>query len=142
MTMETTVDQNETGGWQPRTEALTAELVQRLTENVEYVRGCCLDKDAKFSVSDVLALYTVNDGAGHSESETVCVFVDADGRYSLFEQSEDYTGHGCQCFSSITTGSSDIAEFWRLTLTDSHRDRFRGEPPVAGVVYCVNEPHL
>lgn len=54
-----------------------------------------------------------------SESFAICIL--KDGSFGVFEESEDYTGHGCQC-SSSTSQWATIKEVIALGLTPEQRE--------------------
>jgi hypothetical protein len=91
---------------------------EELRETYAGLLACCLH-DLQWSPDDVAEpLCTVwqGDGSGgwqpdakqSTESSAYVVVKLKDGRYGLLEDSEDYTGHGCQCGSSTAVyGSLD-----------------------------------
>lgn len=91
---------------------------EELRDTYAGLLACCLH-DPQWSPDDVVEpLCTVwqGDGSGgwqpgakqSTESSAYVVVKLKDGRYGLLEDSEDYTGHGCQCGSSTAVyGSLD-----------------------------------
>ena len=58
-----------------------------------------------------------------SDSGSYAVVQLQDGRFGTFSESEDYTGHGCQC-SSNTSVHATLDEAIRFGLGDRERDDF------------------
>jgi hypothetical protein len=88
--------------------------VNDLTELFSDLLGCCLH-EAQWTPGDVqkilVALWDGTEGwpprgwqpltdvKGSTDSESVYVAALKDGTFGLLYESEDYTGHGCQCHS-------------------------------------------
>jgi hypothetical protein len=90
--------------------------VDELRSTFASLTECCLH-DPQWSpddVAEVLAVVWEGDESGGwqrgekqaTESQAYTVVRLSDGRYGLLADSEDYTGHGCQCDSATSTFAS------------------------------------
>ena len=106
---------------------------QGLAEMWERCVGCCMHAPV-FDIADVdQACYRWSggeygdawkDGAKQcTESNSYAVVQLKDGRFGVFLEGEDYTGHGCQC-SSATSVHATLDEAVRMGLGGSERDDF------------------
>lgn len=59
-----------------------------------------------------------------TESESITVVQLLDGGYGVFEESEDYTGHGCQC-SSRTSRHDTLTDLLSMGIDQYDRDAIR-----------------
>lgn len=89
-----------------------------LREVYDGLAACCLHERlwSPDDVAEVLAMVWCGDESGgwqegtkqSTESTAYTAVKLADGRFGLLSDSEDYTGHGCQCTSSTAVyGSLD-----------------------------------
>lgn len=102
--------------------------IEDLRATYESLKGCCLH-DLQWAPDDVTeALCTVwigeDTGSEWQAGEKTCndsssytVVRLADGRHGLLEESEDYTGHGCQCGSSTAVYGS-LDELLRMGIPE------------------------
>lgn len=85
--------------------------IDDLRSTYESLASCCLHEPqwSPDDVADVLCAVWRGEDTGEqwkpgektcTESQSYTVVKLADGRYGLMEESEDYTGHGCQCGST------------------------------------------
>lgn len=78
-------------------------MLEDLTELFKVVDGCCL-MNPVFRPEDVESVLAWHgDRQSQSESQSLVLVKLKDGKFGLFSQGEDYTGHGCQCGSATIT---------------------------------------
>lgn len=103
------------------------------------LQGCCLHNPVWTPVdaAEVLCSVWNGDGSGgwadckvpaeygnwkdYSDSTSYTVARLKDGRYGLLSESEDYTGHGCQC-SAATNVYASVDELLRLGIEEWQSD--------------------
>jgi hypothetical protein len=118
------------------------------------LQGCCLHTPVwtPVDVAEVLCSVQKTDGYGDwkdsaafdgtygswkdgTDSSSYTVVRLKDGRLGLLSESEDFTGHGCQCSAATNAyGSLDDllrlgVEEWQSDARDAIRDRLRSAPP-------------
>jgi len=96
--------------------------LEELRGEYESLAACCMH-DRPWSPDDVAEVLcwvwrgdggTWRDGPkDETESEGIIAVKLADGRYGLLTESEDYTGHGCQCNSAtgVYASAGDMLRF-------------------------------
>ena len=88
-----------------------------LEEMFSVLRGCCLH-DPQWLPENVARVVTwVGDRQNGSDSSSIVIVQLKDRAYGLLVQSEDYTGHGCQC-SSMTVKAAGLGDL--LTHLDEY----------------------
>lgn len=91
------------------------------TTDIEYVR----DQTTK-----ILYAYKSNDEHAYGPEHDLIVLVElSDGRYAVVIESEDSSGHGCQCSGDISF-FKNLYDAYNLGLTDEHRDKFIQSMPI------------
>lgn len=127
--------------------ALTANDVEQM---FGYLQGCCLHAPVwtPVDITEVLCSVWNGDGSGgwtdsgvpgeygswkdSTESSSYTVVRLKDGRYGLLSESEDYTGHGCQCDAATNVYDSldDLlrlgVEEWQSGARDAIKARIGG----------------
>jgi len=102
---------------------MNAQIVDPLAglrSQFDMLESCCLH-DPKWHLAQVAGVIAavwsgdysepwqeldLAEGKPSSDSESYTVVRLADGRFGLLAESEDYTGHGCQCGSSAVAFST------------------------------------
>jgi hypothetical protein len=67
--------------------------------------GCCLDEATRHRVDHSVALYAFEPSEPDGDPGGALTKLD-DGTWAAFEESQDYTGHGCQCGSTSSVHST------------------------------------
>jgi hypothetical protein len=103
------------------------EMEKLVQSHGDMLAGCCLEhKDENWHssiVKKVVAWYdTAESYAEGTERSGYVVFKTNDGRFAVLSDGEDYTGHGCQCSSSLTVWDNLRDALW-LGLTDEERNQ-------------------
>ena len=107
-----------------RMEPQTREQI--LQKHGDMLAGCCLDHpEPDWSgaiVKKVIRWWDHSEGLdkdypGDSDGSRIAMFLTDDGRFGVLEDSEDYTGHGCQCDSAFAV-FDNIAQALALGLTE------------------------
>jgi hypothetical protein len=93
----------------------------------DMLTGCCLKhKDENWKpgiVKKVIAWFdTASSYAYGTERSGYVVFKTSDKRFAVLSDSEDYTGHGCQCCSSLTIWDT-LEEALRLGLSEDEKNK-------------------
>ena len=101
---------------------------QEITTDVEalknYLRSlerCCLKHRQNYAIDEIVSveawIESENDGPAGG-----ALFNTASGKFGAMEESQDYTGHGCQCSSQLEIFETR-EEAIRLGLTPQVRER-------------------
>lgn len=119
---------------------------KHLERMFRYLDGCCLHQPVWTPVDVDQVLCSVWNGdydggwqdckppaaryeawKGSSDSTSYTVVRLKDGRYGLLSESEDYTGHGCQCTSAtdIYTSVADLLRYGVEEYQAGARDAIR-----------------
>lgn len=87
------------------------------------LKGCCLGTDTEKAVEDSVELIAFAYGAREDRGAAITKL--KNGHYAIFEEWQDYTGHGCQC-DCWSAEEETIEEAVRMGLTDQGRARLLG----------------
>ena len=65
-----------------------------------FLEGCCLNHPVNYATDQIkiVEVWCKSENAGPSGGG---IFLLADGRWGALEESQNYTGHGCQCCSNV-----------------------------------------
>jgi hypothetical protein len=100
-------------------------IEEQVQSQIEMCSRCCLhpnDLVRENMVKKVLAWWdSAGEYADGTERSGYVLFETDDGKFAVFEDGEDYTGHGCQCDSTLTVFDT-YADALVLGLTEAQAE--------------------
>lgn len=75
-------------------------MLKDFKEYMKFLESCCLQHPENYNVDEIVSVdeWTISENDGPSGG---AIFKFKDGTWGAMEESQDYTGHGCQCNSSF-----------------------------------------
>jgi hypothetical protein len=76
--------------------------LEEVRDHFRMLQQCCLHIGSSLSAEDIVAVHgKQGDDFGRTEASRATWVEFADGRHGVIYDSEDFTGHGCMCSSSL-----------------------------------------
>jgi len=94
--------------------------LQETKKFFESLVGCCLDQGSYDRLEDAVEVSHFTESIPDEEAGAG-VFKMKDGTYLVFEESQDYSGHGCRCCCDVAGPFPDLETAIRMGLTKSAR---------------------